>query len=50
MNRDGLLDQLKFQLDMPMTDAEEVFGVTLILIFNYRLQVSIILYVSSVWL
>lgn len=38
VNRDGVLDQLKFQLDMPMTDVEEVLGVTLILIFNYRLR------------
>ena len=40
VNRDGVLDRLKFQLDMPMTDTEEVLGVTLILIFDYRLHVS----------
>ena len=40
MNRDGILDDLKFQLDMPMADSEEVLGVTLILIFDYKLRVS----------
>jgi len=40
MNRDGILDHLKFQLDMPMADSEEVLGVTLILIFDYKLRVS----------
>ncbi|KAI0227131.1 transmembrane protein 231 [Lamellibrachia satsuma] len=38
VNRDGVLDRLNFQLDMPMTDTEEVLGVTLILLFDYRLR------------
>ena len=38
-NGDGLKDELVFELSMPLADTEQVYGVTLILIFDYILEV-----------
>ena len=39
-DRDGRNDVLHLQVDMPLDDLEEVIGVQLILIFDYRFYVS----------
>ena len=40
INRDGSNDVLHLQVDMPLYDLEEVIGVQLLIIFDYRLHVS----------
>lgn len=37
-NDDGKFDKLKFQLDMPLLDTEQVHGVKVILLFDYLLR------------
>lgn len=39
-NGDGLNDELEIQIEMPLMDAEKVYGVKLMLIFDYLLTVS----------
>ena len=39
-NGDGKSDILYYQMDMPLLDSEQVYGVELLLIFDYKLYVS----------
>ena len=41
MNRDGRLDKLDFELTMPLTEDENVYGIKLFVLFDVKLYVSI---------
>ena len=41
MNRDGRLDKLDFELTMPLTEDENVYGIKLFVLFDVKLHVSI---------
>uniref|UniRef100_A0A8C0FKC2 Transmembrane protein 231 n=1 Tax=Bubo bubo TaxID=30461 RepID=A0A8C0FKC2_BUBBB len=41
-NQDGKMDQLYFKLELPLQPTEHVVGVQLILLFSYRLYVSVV--------
>ena len=40
MNRDGRLDKLDFELTMPLTEDENVYGIKLFVLFDVKLHVS----------
>ena len=39
-NRDGKLDKLDFELTMPLTQDENVYGIKLFILFDVKLHVS----------
>lgn len=41
-NRDGVMDQLRFQLELPLLPSERVVGIQLLLTFSYELHVSVL--------
>lgn len=41
MNRDGRNDKLDFELTMPLTEDENVYGIKLFVLFDVKLYVSI---------
>lgn len=41
LNRDGRLDKLDFELTMPLTEDENVYGIKLFVLFDVKLYVSI---------
>lgn len=40
MNRDGKSDKLHFNLEVPVSDSQDVVSVEMILVFDYKLNVS----------
>ncbi|XP_033112048.1 transmembrane protein 231-like, partial [Anneissia japonica] len=47
-NRDGKPDQLDYSIQVPLLDTQEVYSVKLLLIFDYRLYVSILYIFNNV--
>ena len=41
MNKDGRNDKLDFELTMPLTEDENVYGIKLFVLFDVKLYVSI---------
>lgn len=41
-NKDGKYDELNFQMEIQLKNTEAIFSVKLLLIFDYKLPVSII--------
>lgn len=41
-NKDGLNDKIIFEVEADLDTYENVYGVTIILIFDYKLHVSLI--------
>ena len=41
LNGDGLSDELDLRLDMPLLDSERVYGVKLLIVFDYLLTVGL---------
>ena len=46
-NRDGILDYIDFEIEMPLQDHEIIYGVQLYMLFDFKLYVSIPKYFSS---
>lgn len=40
-NQDGVMDLLRFQLELPLLPSERVVGIQLLLTFSYELQVRV---------
>ncbi|KAL7979650.1 hypothetical protein Chor_004808 [Crotalus horridus] len=49
-NRDGVMDQLRFQLELPLLPSERVVGIQLLLTFSYELHNNISVPLDSTFL
>ena len=49
VNRDGNLDKLDFELTMPLTRDENVYGIKLFMLFDVKLHVSKITVITSIY-